>query len=86
MIGVGRDLKSRKHMPRFVGPYKILEKIGEVFYWITLPPSLVNLHDVFHVSQLRKFILVPSHVIQLDDVQVRGNLTVEASPMRIEGR
>ena len=53
-------------------------------YRIALPLSLANLHDVFHVSQLRRYILHLSHVIQVDDVQVRDNLIVEVSPMRIE--
>ncbi|MCI49071.1 hypothetical protein A2U01_0070314, partial [Trifolium medium] len=60
--------------------------MGRVAYRIALPPSLTNLHDVFHVSQLRKYIADPSHVIESDDVQVRGNLTVETVPLRIEGR
>ena len=51
-----------------------------------LPPHLSNLHDVFHVSQLRKYVSDPSHVIPSDDVQVRNNLTVETLPVRIEGR
>lgn len=46
----------------------------------------MNRHDVFNVSQLRKYIVDLSHVIQLDDVQVRANLTVEASPLRIKDR
>ncbi|PNX69142.1 hypothetical protein L195_g064300, partial [Trifolium pratense] len=50
------------------------------------PPSLANLHDVFHVSQLRKYVRYPSHVIEADDVQVRDDLTVETVPLRIEGR
>ena len=41
---------------------------------------------MFHVSQLRKYVSDPSHVIESDDVQVRDNLTVEAMPLRIEGR
>jgi len=53
---------------------------------VGLPPHLSNLHDVFHVSQLRKYVPDPSHVIQRDDVQVRDNLTVETLPVRIEGR
>ncbi|KAI5415295.1 hypothetical protein KIW84_040659 [Lathyrus oleraceus] len=61
-------------------------KSREVAYQIALPPSLSNLHDVFHVSQLRKYIADPSHVVPLDDVQVRDNLTVDTSPMRIEDR
>ncbi|MCI51960.1 hypothetical protein A2U01_0073204, partial [Trifolium medium] len=70
----------------FIGPYQILERIGRVAYRIALPPSLSNLHDVFHVSQLRKYIADPSHVIEADNVQVRDNLTVETIPLRIEGR
>ncbi|KAI5416559.1 hypothetical protein KIW84_041565 [Lathyrus oleraceus] len=86
ITGVGRALKSKKLTPRFIGPYQILERIGEVAYRIALPPSLAKLHEVFHVSQLRRYILDPSHVVQVDDVQVRDNLTVETSPMRIEDR
>jgi hypothetical protein len=55
-------------------------------YKIALPPSLSNLHSMFHVSQLRKYISDTSHVIQLDDVQVRENLTVETVPLGIEDR
>ncbi|XP_058733203.1 uncharacterized protein LOC131604805 [Vicia villosa] len=73
VTGVGRALKLRK-------------RIDEVAYWIALPPSLVNLHEVVHVSQLRIYISNPSHVIQMDDVQGRDNLTIEASPVRIEGQ
>jgi len=86
ITGVGRALKSKKLTPRFIGPYQILERIGEVAYRVALPPSLANLHEVFHVSQLRRYIHDPSHVVQIDDVQVRDNLTVETSPMRIEDR
>jgi len=53
---------------------------------VGLPPHLSNLHDVFHVSQLQKYVRDPSHVIQRDDVQVRDNLMVETLPVRIEGR
>ena len=55
-------------------------------YQIAVSSPLANLHDVFHVSQLRRYISDPSHVIQVDDIQVRENLTMEASPMRIEDR
>jgi len=72
--------------PRFIGPYQILERIGTVAYRVGLPTHLSNLHDVFHVSQLQKYVSDPSHVIPRDDVQVRDNLTVETLPVRIEGR
>jgi len=86
MTGVGRALKCRKLTPRFVGPFEIVEKIGVVAYRIALPPSLSNLHDVFHVSQLRKYVYDESHVIQLDELEVRDNLTVETWPVRVEDR
>ena len=86
MTVVGRALKSRKLTPRFIGPYQISEKVGTAAYRVALPPNLSNLHDVFHVSQLRKYISDPSHVIPVDDVQVRDNLTVETVPVRIEDR
>ena len=60
--------------------------MGTVAYRVALPPELSNLHDVFHVSQLRKYVSDPSHVIQRDEVQIRDNLTVEAMLIRIEDR
>ena len=84
--GVGRALKSKKLTPRFIGPYQITKRVGEVAYQVALPPSLSNLHSVFHVSQLRKYVPDPSHVIHMDEVQVRENLTIEALPLRIEDR
>ncbi len=50
VTGVRRALKCRKLTPSFVGPFEIVEKVGAVAYQIMLPPSLSNLHDVFHVS------------------------------------
>lgn len=85
VTGVGRALKSKKLTPRFIGPYQISERVGTVAYRVCLPPHLSNLHDVFHVSQLRKYVADPSHVIPRDDVQVRDNLTIETLPLRIEG-
>ncbi|CAJ2642410.1 unnamed protein product [Trifolium pratense] len=81
-----RALKSRKLTSRFIGPFEILKRVGKVAYRIALPPSLANLHDVFHVSQLRKYVSDPTHVIESDDVQVRDDLTIETVPLRIEGR
>jgi len=86
VTGVVRALKSTKLTPRFIGLYQISERVGTVAYRVSLPPHLSNLHDVFHVSQLRKYVSDPSHVISRDDVQVRDNLTVETLPVRIEGR
>ena len=84
--GVGRALKARKLTPKFIGPYQILKRIGPVAYQIALPPSLSNLHNVFHVSQLRKYIPDPTHVIESDEVQIRDDLSYKAQPVRIEDR
>ncbi|XP_050908647.1 uncharacterized protein LOC127122338 [Lathyrus oleraceus] len=81
---VGCALKSKKLTPKFIGPYQISQRIGVVAYRVALPSDLSNLHDVFHVSQLWKYIRDPSHVIRMDDVQVMDKLTTEALTVRIE--
>jgi len=65
---IGRALMSRKLTPRFIGPYQITRRIGPAFYEIALPPHLAILHNVFHVSQLRKYIVDPTYVLEEDDV------------------
>nr|XP_027192383.1 uncharacterized protein LOC113787642 [Cicer arietinum] len=74
----------RKLTPRFIGPYQILKCVGNVAYQIALPPYLSNLHNVFHVSQLRKYVFDPSHVIESDKVKIKENLTFETLPLQIE--
>ncbi|KAA0045456.1 pol protein [Cucumis melo var. makuwa] len=61
MKGVLRFERRGKLSPRFVGPFEILERIGPVAYCLALPPSLSAVHDVFHVSMLRKYVPDPSH-------------------------
>ena len=81
VTGVGRALKSKKLTSHFIGPYQISERVGNVAYRVALPPNLSNLHVVFHVSQLQKYISDLSQVIHMDDVQVRDNLMVETMPV-----
>jgi len=83
ITGIGKVIKSKKLTPRFIGPYQILRKIGPVAYQICLPPFLSNLHNVFHVSQLRKYISDLSHVIRPDTLQLKNNLTFDAMPIQI---
>ncbi|XP_014618129.1 uncharacterized protein LOC114371392 [Glycine soja] len=61
-------------------------RVGPVAYQVALPPSLSNLHSVFHISQLSKYVHDPSHMIELDNVQVKENLTYETQPLRIDDR
>ena len=72
--GMGRALRSRKLSPKFLGPYQISRRIGPVAYEIALPPQLANLHPVFHVSQLRKYVFDPTHVLEVEDIQMREDL------------
>ncbi|XP_027335405.1 uncharacterized protein LOC113849595 [Abrus precatorius] len=81
--GVGRALKSRKLSPMFIGPFKVLSRIGAAAYRIALPMNLSNLHLVFHVSQIRKYVLDPSNVIDLDPVQVREDLSYDVYLVKI---
>ncbi|XP_052723874.1 uncharacterized protein LOC128193804 [Vigna angularis] len=84
VTGVGRAVRPKKLSPKFIGPYQILRKIGPVAYELALPPQLSNLHPVFHVSQLRKYIANPSHVLELEDIQLRPDRTLELHPVRVE--
>ncbi|KAG2401190.1 uncharacterized protein HKW66_Vig0197740 [Vigna angularis] len=84
VTGVGRAVRPKKLSPKFIGSYQILRKIGPVAYELALPPQLSNLHPVFHVSQLRKYIANPSHVLELEDIQLRPDRTLELHPIRVE--
>ncbi|XP_058733288.1 uncharacterized protein LOC131604890 [Vicia villosa] len=81
------EFESGDHVFLRVTPVtSISERVGIVAYRVALLPNLSKMHDVFHVSQLRKYVPDPSHVIHMDDVQVRENLTVETMPIRITDR
>ena len=61
--GVVRFGKCWKLSPRFIGPFEILERVGTVAYRLALPPSMSGVHEVFHVSMLRKYTPNPAHVL-----------------------
>ena len=63
MKGVRRTYNKNKLASRYVRPFKILDRIGPVAYRLALPPVLERMHNVFHVSQLRKYIPDPDHII-----------------------
>ena len=55
--------KRGKLSPRFIGSYEVIEKVGPVAYRLALPPELEKIHNVFHVSMLRRYRFDPSHVV-----------------------
>ena len=61
--GVVRFGKRGTLSPRFIGPFEILERIGVVAYRLALPPGMSGVHEVFHVSMLRKYTSDPAHVV-----------------------
>ena len=81
--GISRFGIRGKLNPRYVGPFEILERIGEVAYRLALPPSLAGVHNIFHVSMLKKYLLDPSHIMELEPVQARKDLSYEEYPIRI---
>ena len=83
MRSVKRFNMKGKWAPRYIGPFKILERRGEVAYQLELPESLSGVHDVFHVSQLKKCLRVPEEQIPLEELAVKEDLTYEEYPIKI---
>jgi hypothetical protein len=71
-----RHFKVRgKLAPRFIGPFNILENRGEVAYQLELSPQLSDVHDVFHVSQLKKCLRMPKEQIPMEDLDAKEDLS-----------
>ncbi|CAN6707754.1 unnamed protein product [Malus baccata var. baccata] len=81
--GVVRFGKKGKLSPRYIGPYEITERIGEVAYRLELPPKLSKVHNVFHVSMLRHYVSDPSHVIPPQPLEINPDLTYDDEPVTI---
>ena len=81
--GVVRFDKQGKLTPRYIGPFEVLERVGTVAYRLALPPSLSSVHEVFHVSMLRKYALDPSHVVDWGGIIVNIDGTFEEGPAHI---
>ena len=86
--GIKRFGVKGKLVPRFVGPYRVLERMGEVAYKLELPGGLTGVHDVFHVSQLKKCHMEMADIplrdtVPLEAIQLDNNLTYEEKPVKI---
>ena len=86
MRGVMRFGKNGKLSPRYVGPFEVIERIGEVASRLALPPMLSKLHDVFHVSMLKKYLHDPSHVLNYESLDVDPKLAYEERSVEIRDR
>ncbi|XP_073272604.1 uncharacterized protein [Primulina huaijiensis] len=77
MKGVVRFIKSGKLNPRYVGPFEILERIGTLAYRLALSPDMSRIHNVFQVSQLRRYIPDSSHILEVSPLLLDDNLNKE---------
>ena len=88
MRGVKRIGIKGQLAPRFVVPYQVLERMGEVGYRLELPEGLSGVHDVFHVSQLKKCHAEMADIplrdtVPLETIQLDNDLTYEEKPVKI---
>ncbi|KAA3470459.1 Retrovirus-related Pol polyprotein from transposon 17.6 [Gossypium australe] len=68
---------------RLIGPYRVLKRVGLVAYQLELPPELNRVHNVFHVSMLRRYHSDPSHIVPVEEIKVRPDLSFEEEPVQI---
>ncbi|XP_028077665.1 uncharacterized protein LOC114279586 [Camellia sinensis] len=66
-----------------MGLFDVIERVGEVAYCLALPPQLFGVHDVFHVSMLRKYEPDPSHVLDWTEIEIDEDVSHEAKPLQI---
>ena len=81
--GVIRFRKRGKLGPRYIGPYRIVARVGEVAYRLELPEQLSQIHNTFHVSQFRKCVTEESTIVPLEDIQLDERLNYVERPIAI---
>ncbi|PKU60813.1 uncharacterized protein LOC110098405 [Dendrobium catenatum] len=80
MKGVSRFGQVSKLSPRYVGPFEILERIGKSAYRLLLSDSMPDMHNVFHVSTLRKWVSDSGKKVSADEVEIQENLAYKEEP------
>jgi hypothetical protein len=83
MKGVNRFRVKGKLAPRYIDLFQILERCGKVVYRLELPEQLSDVHNVFHVSQLKKCLRVPDQIADFEGVKLEPDLTYYEYPIRI---
>jgi len=75
--------KKVKLSPKYIAPFDVLQRIGPVAYRLALPPTLQGIHDVFHVSHLRRYIPDSGRIISYKPLQLKENLTYVEEPIQL---
>jgi hypothetical protein len=81
--GMRRFKVKGKLSPRFIGPFRVFRRVGEMTYQLELPASLSDVHNVFHVSQLKKCLRVPEEQLPMEELSVQGDLIYTEYPIMI---
>jgi hypothetical protein len=72
-----------KLAPRYIGSYPIIDKYGPTSYQVELPSKLSGVHNVFHVSQLKRCLKLPTDIVIKDTIPLKPDLTYKAYPTKI---
>jgi hypothetical protein len=83
MKGVHRFGIKGKLAPRYIGPYPIIDKYGPTSYQVELPARLSGVHNVFHVSQLKRCLKPLADVVIEDTIPLEPDLTYKAHPIKV---
>ena len=86
MRELSRFGKKGKLSPRYMGPFEVLEMIGDLAYRLALPLNMSQVHNVFHLSMLRKYKPDPTHVLNYEEIEVDDKVSYVERPVRIEDR
>ena len=84
--GILRFGKHGKLSPRYIGPYEVIERVRPLAYKLALPLELSQIHNVFHVSMLRRYRSDPMHVLKETEMEIIEKLSYVEEPIEILGR